>query len=136
MTESTALDNSLRLRSILVILGTIPLIVWRGYARTAWPDICTAAYLQSAVVFGILVAGNYPPIRSRWFVKAMTPIVLLHLIVQIGFARLALGFAVVNIRPPTRMFYGFVGLSIMLEGYMFLRIIKAFRPKRAGSGRG
>jgi len=87
-----------------------------------------AAYLQAAVLFAIILAGNYPPIRSEWFAKSMAFVFLMHILIQVVFAALALGSAVVDIRMPTRMFYGFVATATIGEGYAAFRIIDGFRP--------
>lgn len=101
MTQTSIFDRALRLQTILVVLGTVPLFVWRGYSRAVWPDVCMAAYLQGAVLFGILLVDSYPPIRTRWFVRSMIPVLLLHAIVQIVFAKVAISFAATDVRPPT-----------------------------------
>ena|SRR5579863_231729 len=130
MMEKISFDKALRLRLIAVLAGAVPLFLWRWHSGGVWPDVCMAAYLQSAFVFGILLFSSYPPIGSAWFGKSMIFVLLIHIVVQIALAKLAFSLAAVDVKLPTKMFFGFVGVAITGEGYLALRIFRAFEPRR------
>jgi len=125
--------RNLRFRSILVFAGSIPLLVWQISTDAVWPDVVVSAYVQAAVLFGVFLTGSYPPRRSRWFVKSMGLIFFIHLAAQIALAMLALGLFTVGVHLPTRIFFGLVGVTVMVEGFLSLRIIWAFEPGKRAS---
>ncbi len=130
MTGNLNFDRWLIFRCIVVCCGLAPLVIWNVRTNSVWPNIWMAAYAQAAVLFGIALVGNYPPVRSLWFVKSMGLILLMHVVIQLAIAKLALFLASVDIRVPTRMFYGLVSAVVLAEGYLSFRIFDLFEPNR------
>jgi hypothetical protein len=116
---------------ILICCGAAILVLWRVYAHkhSIWPDFFVQAYLLTGGLFGILLIGDYPPFQSRWFWKSMTPIFFLHAAVIVILLMLTVEIAPIGLQLPTRMVYAFVGVTVLLEWWLCLWLIKMFRSR-------
>jgi hypothetical protein len=120
-----------RLMYVLIACGAVPLVVWRMYAHTQsmWPDFFLRAYLLTGVLFGILLIGDYPRPGTRWFWKSMIPIFVMHGLILAALLNISVQATPLDLQLPTRMIYGLVGVVVVLEWWLCLRIISMFRPK-------
>ena len=108
---------------MLVVCCGLPLL----FLHVAWASAALIGYSLTAVLFGILLIGEYPPFGTRWFWKATIPIVVFH-------SALVLGLVVLNLEIPEmnrlpRVAYGLLGIIAVIEWRLSLRVIAAFRPK-------
>lgn len=85
------------------------------------------AYLLTAVYFGLLLVPDYPPARSQWFWKSMTPVVAIHFMILFGVVWLDLEVPYINTLP--RALVGCVGMILFAEWRLARRIIDALEPK-------
>jgi len=113
------------LRIVLVVSGGVPLL----FVHASWATTALIGYSLTAVLFGILLIGEYPPLGSRWFWKAMIPIIIIHSAIVFGLVLLNLEIPEMNRLP--RVVYGFLGIVVAVEWYFSLHIVEAFRPKNA-----
>jgi hypothetical protein len=112
-----------KIRLILVLCGAAPFF----FLSASWANAALMAYLPTAVLFGLLLPADYPPIHSRWFWKAMAPTAVLHIVVVIGL--IALNFEIPALNRLPRILVGFVGIVAVLEWRVALLLIQAFEPK-------
>jgi Zn-dependent protease len=101
---------------------------WRLYSGALMPDLLLKAYVLTARLFGWLLAGDYPPISTRWFWKAMVPVFLMHSAVLYGLVQMTLYFSDSGVKLPTRMVWSFLGAAVIFEYLVSLRIIRALGP--------
>jgi hypothetical protein len=124
----TKFEKRDRLLSVLVIGGGVPLMGWMLYSGALMPDLLLKAYVLTALLFGWLLAGDYPPVGTRWFWKALVPLFLMHSAVLYGLVQMTLYFAGSGVILPTRMVWGFLGSALFVEYLVSLRIIRALGP--------
>ena len=123
--------NSNTLTYLLFGCGFLPLFIWRLHDHGTWPRYFIMAYVLTAGLFGILMSGEYPPFASRWFWKAMLPIFVLHGAILVALFKIsAVSSSIVPIALPARTVYGFIGILIILEWRVCLRVIAWFRSIR------
>src|SRR5215831_7220902 len=79
-------------------------------------------------LFGMLLPTDYPPRKSSYFWKAMTPIILLHSVVLLVVVGLTLYFAYIHAKLPVRMALAVITATVVAEYYLSLRIIRAVTP--------
>jgi hypothetical protein len=119
------------LRLVLIGCMGFPLL----FVNALWAGVALRAYLLTALLFGALLAGDYPPFGGRWFWKAVLPIAVMHSFVVFGLVIVGLEFPEVNGLP--RLVYGFLAVILVGEWRLSLRIIEACRAKEAhGSSSG
>jgi hypothetical protein len=103
---------------------------WSLYSGALMPDLLLKAYVLTALLFGWLLAGDYPPVGTRWFWKAMVPLFLMHSAVLYGFVQMTLYFPYSGAKLPTRMVWGFLGAAVFFEYRVSLRIIRGLGPTK------
>jgi hypothetical protein len=111
------------IRLILFLCGAAPFF----FLNASWANAALMAYLLTAVLFGLLLPADYPPIGTRWFWKAMIPIAVLHLAIVLGLVAVNVEIPAINRLP--RIVVGFVGIVAVLEWRVALRLIETFEPK-------
>jgi hypothetical protein len=120
--------NNNTLTYFLFACGFLPLFIWSLHDDGSWPRYFMMAYVMTAGLFGILMNGEYPPFASRWFWKAMLPIFVLHGAILFALFKISVvSSSIVPIALPMRAVYGFVGVLIIFEWHVCLRIIAWFR---------
>lgn|ERR1700687_2381020 len=112
-----------KIRLILFLCGAAPFF----FLNVSWANAALMTYLVTAGLFGLLLPGDYPPIETRWFWKAMTAIAILHLVVIVGLIALNVEIPAINRLP--RILLGFVGIVAVLEWRVALRLIGTFERK-------
>ena len=105
-------------RTVLVICGAVPFIL----SNATWSKPLLMVYLLTAVLFGILLVGEYPEVGTTSFWKSLVITGALHLVVVLGVLTLNLRFPEVNRLPLVA--YGGVAFLIVIEWKLFLRIIE------------
>jgi len=110
---------------VLVGLGALPFVVWRFGTRNIWPDVSVAAYLLTAFLFLTLLNG-YPGLRSRWYWKLVSIMVIVHLVVLSMFVLGAFTIVSKGIKPPTAIFFGLVIVILAVESWVALRLVRMF----------
>jgi hypothetical protein len=121
------------LRRILVVCGGVFPLVWRLYSSALGPDLLLKIYVFTVPLFGWMLASEYPPLASRWFWKAMIPILVMHSVALYGLVQATLYFGDIGVKLPTRMAWSCVTAAIFLEYGISLRIIRAFDPENRES---
>jgi hypothetical protein len=124
----TRFEKRYGLLSVLVICGGVPLMGWRLYTGALMSDLLLKAYVLTAPLFGWLLAGDYPPVGTRWFWKAMVPVFLMHSAVLYGLVQMTLYFADSGVKLPARMVWGLLAAAVIFEYFVSLRIIRALGP--------
>jgi hypothetical protein len=109
---------------VLVLCGAGPFLF---FLDKSWGIAAFLGYLLTGLFFGFLLVGEYPPVSTTWFWKAMIPIVVLHGAIVFGLVWLDFNVPVINELP--RVLLGFAGIIIVLEWRLSLRIISACQPK-------
>jgi hypothetical protein len=111
-------------RVALVLCSAIPfLFFW--HAR--WMPSALLGYLLTALLFGVALVGEYPPLFSGWFWRAIVPIVIIHFATVFGLVWFILKISFINRMP--RALYGFAAIILVAEWRLSLRIIGTFeRP--------
>jgi hypothetical protein len=125
-------NNNKFLTYFLFACGFLPLFIWSFRDHGPLPRYFIMAYVITAVLFGILMNGEYPCFASRWFWNAMLPIFVLHGAILFGlFKMLVVSTSIVPIPLPTRAVYGVVGVLLIFEWKVCLRIVDWCRPKQS-----
>ena len=101
------------------------------FLHYTWANMALQAYLLTALLFGMLLVGEYPPLGSRWFWKTIVPLMTLHSVVVAGIITANLRIPGINRSP--RVLYGFLGVIGVLEWRLFLSVAEISRPKDTGS---
>jgi hypothetical protein len=117
------MSNGNTLRIAVVVCCGLPLL----FLHVAWANAALIGYSLTAVLFGILLIGEYPPFGTGWFWKTMVPIIIMHLAVVFGLVLVTLGFPEINKLP--RVVYGLLAVVLVVEWRLALRIIETFEPK-------
>jgi len=110
-------------RLVLFICGALPFF----FLHTFWANAALVVYSMTAGLFGILLLGEYPPVGTSWFWRAILAIISLHSVVVLGLAVLNLEIPVMNKLP--RLLYSLLGIVVVAEWRLSLRIIEASEPK-------
>jgi len=84
-------------------------------------------YLMTALFFFVVLPREYPPFGSRWFWKAMIPIVIIHCAFVIGLVWLDLEVPYIN--KMSRALYGLATTLLVIEWRLSLRIIDVTCPQ-------
>jgi hypothetical protein len=111
------------LRIVVVVCCGLPLL----FLHEAWANSALIGYSLTAVLFGILLIGEYPPFGTGWFWKTIVPVIIVHSMVVLGLVTLTLEFPEINRLP--RVVYGLLGIILVAEWRLALRIIGTFGPK-------
>ena len=116
---------------ILFACGAAALVLWRIsiHSTSAWPDFFLQAYLLTGGLFGVLLIGEYPDFGSATFRKSMIPIFAMHAAVLVALVMISEVSTVIDPGLPTRIVYGFVGVTCVLEWRVCLWIIEAVGKK-------
>jgi len=118
-----------RVALILFACPAIALLLWNFYSSKGTAGLLLSCYVLVATPLFLLV-GSYPPFGSRWFWKAMLPIVVLVLVCVYVQVQITDWFQYLEVRFPTRMSFGFTSTVAVLEGWAAWRIVDATEPKR------
>ena len=118
------IDRQGTIRLVLILCGAAPFFF---FLSTSWARAVLLAYIPTALFFGLLLVPDYPPLGTSWFWKAMIPIVVVHSGIVFGLVWLNLNMPAMNKMP--RVLYGFVGVILMIEWRLSLRIISTCQPK-------
>ena len=113
----------MKFRIAVVTCGAVPFLVW----RSKWATPLLITYSLTAVLFGILLVGDYPP-KAKSFWPALV-IALLHSAIVAGL--LMLFFAAPGIGQLPRIAFAFVALIAVLEWRACVWILDFWR---AGPG--
>ena len=124
------IPNRYTIRLVLFVCGGLPFFF---SLDTSWARPALIGYAMTAGLFGVLLADEYPPVGTKWFWKAMTPIAVLHSALIFGLVSLNLTVPAMNKLP--RMLYGFLGIIGVFEWWLSVRIIQACQPKNGSSAR-
>lgn len=120
------IDRKDTIRFIVVLCSAAPFFF---FLQTSWVRAALLGYLPTACLFGLLLVPDYPPVGTRWFWRAMIPIIVVHSAIIFGIVWLNLKFPDINRMP--RMLYGFAGTMIFIEWRLCQRIIDALQPPHA-----
>lgn len=116
-----------KIRLVLFVCGGIPFL----FLHAIWANAALVAYSLTAGLFGILLLGEYPPLGTRWFWRAIIVIGTIHSAIIVGLIALNLAVPAVNRLP--RVLYGLLGVVLILEWRLSLRIIEACEPRNPSS---
>jgi hypothetical protein len=116
--------NGNTLRIAVVVCFGLPFL----FLHVAWANAALIGYSLTAVLFGVLLIGEYPPFGTNWFWKTMVPIIIVHSVVVVGLVTLTLEFPEINRLP--RVAYGLLAVIVAAEWRLALRILETFEPKR------
>ncbi len=108
---------NLALRIWLVVAGAIPWLL----IHAAWANAVLVAYSMTAVLFGILLIDEFPPVGSAQFWRAVIPTTLVHLALVMGLVVFILKVPSINQLP--RIVFGLLGIIVAIEFRVALRII-------------
>ena len=117
-------DRQSTIRCALILCGAVPFFF---FLNTSWAHAAMLGYVLTAMFFGLLLVGDYPPLGTRWFWKAMIPIVVIHVAVIAGLVWINLSFPEVNRLP--RMLYGYAASIVFMEWWLSRCIINWCQPK-------
>jgi hypothetical protein len=109
--------------AVAIISPGIPFL----FMNNRWAKATFIAYTLTAGLFGILMVGEYPPVETRWFWKALPPIVIIHCVIVTGLVMLDLDLAWIHSLPS--ILFSVLGVIGILEWRLSLRIIKMCRSK-------
>lgn len=112
--------EQLDLRPWLVVAAGVPLL----FSRYSWAQAAFMAYTVTAVLFLILLAGEYPEPGSRCFWLAMPVIGLMHVGLVSGLVLLDISVPEVHALP--RILYGVLGGLVYVEWRLASQIIQFF----------
>ena len=113
----------LRCGVVVLSCGGIPFF----FVHSVRSELLLKAYLLTTFLLFTLLASYWESTNARWFWKAMAPIVIVHLGIVLGLAKLNLEFPQIDRLP--RMAYGALTLVLSAEVLVSMRVIEAFRPK-------
>ncbi len=125
----TRFDKRDSVLSAFVITGGVLLLSWRLYSGALIPDLVLKAYALTAPLFAWLLAGDYPPVASRWFWKVMVPVFLMHSVVLYGMIEATEYVANFGVKLPVRMVWSFIPVAVIFEYFVSLRLIRAFNSE-------
>lgn len=110
-------------RTAIVLCGAIPFLFF--WHRT-WAPAALLGYSMTALFFCVALAGEYPPFASKWFWRAMLPIILIHCSLVTSLIWLDLEVPYINRMP--RALYGVAAILLTAQWRLSLRIIDAYDP--------
>jgi hypothetical protein len=110
-------------RVAIALCGAIPFLFF--WHRT-WMHAALLGYLMTTLFFCVGLAGEYPRFASKWFWKAMVPIILIHCSLIAGLVWLDLGVPYLNRLP--RALYGLATIFLTAEWRLAIHIIDASDP--------
>ena len=125
----TWLENKLTLA--LWCSPGIALLIWDLVSTKGKAELLLNCYVLIATPF-FLLKGSYPPLRSRWFWKAMMPICALIGVALYGYLQLANWLEYEHLTLPARMIFLLTGTIGVLEGRCAWRIVDATEPRING----
>ena len=112
------------MRIALVVCGAIPLL----FVHSAWGNPTLVVYSITAVLFGILLVGEYPKFGTRSFWCAMPLILGMHVAIALGLAVVVIEFS--NVVKLPRILFGFLGLIAFAEWWVAIRIVEICEPRK------
>jgi hypothetical protein len=118
------MTNGTTLRTWIVVAGGVPWLLLHGN----WARAGLIAYSTTAVLFGILLVGEFQHAGSTPFLKSIILIVLLHLLVVVALVVIDLQIASINRLP--RVVYGLLAFVVLFEWRVSLLIIRTVVGER------
>jgi hypothetical protein len=110
-------------RVIVILCSAIPfLFFW----HKTWMQAALLGYLMTALFFCVVLAGEYPPFASKWFWRAMVPIILVHC--SLVASLVWLDFAVPYLNRLPRALYGLATILLTAEWRFAMYLIDASDP--------
>jgi hypothetical protein len=108
-------------RVVLICCVGLPFI----FLDKAWVDTALQIYFITAFLFGFLLVGEYPPLGSAGFWRALIPLVAVHSAVVIAIMVVNLSLPGINGLP--RIVYGLLGVILVIEWRAALFLIERSR---------
>jgi len=118
------------IRVTIVLCSAIPFFF---FWQKTWMHAALLGYLVTALFFGVALAGQYPPFASKWFWRAMVPIILVHC--SLVASLVWLDFTVPYLNRLPRALYGLAIILLIAEWRFAMHIIDASDPSTANVGR-
>jgi hypothetical protein len=128
----TALRFRHRWIHVVIWCGAIPLLIFKFRSPSVWYDLFLAAYLLTAYLAAILFS-IYPGRGMGWYWKVVIGATGLHCLVLVAFTIAAFAIVATKIRVPARVFFGLVGVAVLIESQGIIRLIKAFANSKRHS---
>jgi len=107
----------------IILVGMLPFLL----SNASWAKPGLIAYTLITVLFGVLLVREYPPSEIRWFWKAISTIIVMHLLIVAGLVTLDFNFPEMNKLPP--ILYAYLGVVVLLEWRASLFLIKKLEPR-------
>jgi hypothetical protein len=113
-------------KAVLIVCIGLPLL----FMHAAWATPALHAYLLTALLFGLLLVPDYPHPETPGFRRTIFLILVTHSAVLMGIVELDLKWGtIVGQFMSARMAFGLLGIALMLEWRVALRIIGARAPE-------
>lgn len=112
---------------MLVGFGSVPFLVWKYEAQGIWPVLSLGLYVTTAILL-LWIRIGYPGSGNPWYWKSVVPIIALHALTALMLTAAALAIDITGVKPPTRMFFGFVTGVLPFELYVHQRLVSRFDP--------
>lgn len=116
--------NQATISTALIVCTAAPLI----FLHYRWANTLLQSYVATAFLFGVLLVGEYPPLRSTWFLRATVPVLVLHALVVVGLV--LVNYEIPGVNGLPRVVFGFLGIIVVLEWKISLWLIDYLRPKQ------
>ena len=97
------------------------------FMHAPWFPAVLSLHVSTAMLFGILLVGEFPDFGTCGFWRTVLPVVIVHLLVMVGLVFLSLNLQDLHKLP--RVMLGLVGIIVMIEWRLSLFLIAVLGPK-------
>ena len=105
-------------RDVAILAAGVPLL----FVHSVWGKPAFIVFSLTYVFFVVLMNGEYPPSGTRWFWRAVPPIVFLHAAIVLGLVMVVLEAPGVQGLP--RILFGFLTIVCVIEWRVALWILE------------
>jgi len=114
---------------VLLAIGLILLLFWRFGVHTTWPDYFHPSVSDDGSRVRYLATPRLPAVWKPLVLESHDPDLCGHVAILGALLAITLQLSPLGLNLPTRMVYGLVGGTTLLEGWLCLRLIDWLRPK-------